>query len=312
MAQRNLIMSLAKVIIAVAWADRQLSTEEVNHLKRLLLRVPVGSNSDGVLTANESAELDVYLHSPVSGEERNALIANLRDQIKAPHERQLALALIEELISADGVVTPDERGVLKHIRSTLDPQSTNPLIPILRTFGFFNDPQPPTLPREELIGDYVNNRIFFNIRQQILVRDEYSHIGLSDETARQMSLGLGMLLLVAIADGPLNDEERVRIEATLHETWGLSDLHFKMIRDVIDQEINDLSLFQLTNQYRLRTNHVEQLNLLNHLCITAISDGEINAAESAIIGQIANSFGMRNEELIAAKEYAKKFAKRLA
>ena len=40
MSDRNLIFTLAKVIIAAAWADGQVSHEEVNSLKDLLFQLP--------------------------------------------------------------------------------------------------------------------------------------------------------------------------------------------------------------------------------------------------------------------------------
>ena len=35
MANQNLIMSLAKAVIAAAWADGNVTNEEINHLKGL-------------------------------------------------------------------------------------------------------------------------------------------------------------------------------------------------------------------------------------------------------------------------------------
>ena len=42
MPNKNLILTLAKVVIAAAWADGQMTPEEVNSLKEMLVWLPSG------------------------------------------------------------------------------------------------------------------------------------------------------------------------------------------------------------------------------------------------------------------------------
>ncbi len=71
MSSENLIVSLAKVLIAAAWADGELNNEEVNIMKDLLYQLPTGSASgNSFYTAREWSEIEMYLDSPVPPEER--------------------------------------------------------------------------------------------------------------------------------------------------------------------------------------------------------------------------------------------------
>lgn len=110
MAKHPLAMALAKVIIAAAWADGELTLDEINDLKRLLAELGQTSGNFA-LTAEEWAELEIYLHSPVEAAERARLIADLRDLIATPAERQIAINAIDRLLAADRVLTPAERAV---------------------------------------------------------------------------------------------------------------------------------------------------------------------------------------------------------
>jgi len=62
MSDKNLILTLAKVIIAAAWADGEMTLEEINSLKELLFRLP---RAGGVqITGREWAMLEMYIESP--------------------------------------------------------------------------------------------------------------------------------------------------------------------------------------------------------------------------------------------------------
>ena len=59
----TLTFKLAKLMIAVSWADGKIDNSEVNALKELLFSLPE-------LDAKEWAELEIYMDSPVVESER--------------------------------------------------------------------------------------------------------------------------------------------------------------------------------------------------------------------------------------------------
>ena len=72
MSDKNLILTLAKVIVAAAWADGEMTLEEINSLKDLLFQLP---HAGGVqITGREWARLEMYIESPVGAAERARLV----------------------------------------------------------------------------------------------------------------------------------------------------------------------------------------------------------------------------------------------
>ena len=69
MPDRNLILSLAKVAIATAWADGEITQKEINSVKEVLMRLPnsggkSGPQSDGARVCHAG---DVRAHARRGG-----------------------------------------------------------------------------------------------------------------------------------------------------------------------------------------------------------------------------------------------------
>jgi hypothetical protein len=120
MSNKPLAKALAKVIIAAAWADNHLAPDEINSLKHMLAELGQGTGrGDLELTANDWAELDIYLYSPVEEAERARLVQDLAMTLRGPADRKLALEALEHMLHADRVVTEEERQVAEEIRQAL-------------------------------------------------------------------------------------------------------------------------------------------------------------------------------------------------
>jgi len=104
MPDRKFIMDLAKLLVAAAWADGELKNEEINSLKDLLF------NLEDV-TGDEWSQLEIYMDSPVSSEEREELLWTVLEKIKSEEDKELVVTTLEKLFQADGVVTEEEKAV---------------------------------------------------------------------------------------------------------------------------------------------------------------------------------------------------------
>jgi uncharacterized membrane protein YebE (DUF533 family) len=62
-ARKDLIMTLAKALIAAAWSDGEISLDERNCLKELLFNLRE-------LTARDWASLEIYMAAPLEVEEK--------------------------------------------------------------------------------------------------------------------------------------------------------------------------------------------------------------------------------------------------
>jgi uncharacterized tellurite resistance protein B-like protein len=301
MARRQLVMALAKVIIAAAWADHDLSNDEINNLKQLLLRLRVGTGNEGQLTASESAEIDIYMAAPVGAEERARLVQDLADQLNGPNDRQLAIAALDELFGADGVIAPEERAVAKEIQSALQQVDMNIFARLGRmvggAVGASRDPQ----RREALIGDFLRNRIYFGVRQRLKLQPD-AELGISDDEARRLALAGGLLAYIAAVDKQIAENERETIEQVLQKSWGISVTASALVAEVaLSEAARSIDFFQLTNEFRTTAPREQRLRFLDAAFAVAAADGIVSSEESAEISRIAQSIGLTHGEFVAAK-----------
>src|SRR5512139_1006829 len=120
MPDRNLILSLAKVAIAAAWADGQITQAEINSVKEVLMRLPnSGGKAGPQLTAREFAMLEMYARMPVAADERARLLAELQAAKWTPADRELAIVALTSLVQADGAVTSDEQAVIAEVTAAI-------------------------------------------------------------------------------------------------------------------------------------------------------------------------------------------------
>ncbi|MDX1521927.1 MAG: hypothetical protein R3264_09895, partial [Anaerolineae bacterium] len=204
MADKDLLITLGKVIIAAAWADGKISMEEVNCLKDILFRMPhVNSDQEMQLTAREWARLEIYIESPVEESERARLVEELRSQLRTPRDRDLVYTTLDELIKADGVVTEDELAVEQEIRQALDDVNLSLIGQLGRLFKGPIERRSEAVAhapnREHYFEEYIRNKVYYKVQQRLhLANDAFSSI--SDEALRKLSLAGGLMARVANID----------------------------------------------------------------------------------------------------------------
>ncbi|MFN2224278.1 MAG: hypothetical protein ACK2UH_17105 [Candidatus Promineifilaceae bacterium] len=99
MSDKDLILKLARVLIAVAWADGQVSNEEINSLKDLLFRLRASGFDDSIqFSAQEWARLDMYIETPVGDEERARLVVDLQNSLRSAADKRLVAEALQRLV----------------------------------------------------------------------------------------------------------------------------------------------------------------------------------------------------------------------
>ena len=89
-----------KALLALAWADGELSNQELNCLKNLALKFR--------LPAWSWTELAPYLDDPITPQEGQDIIKNFLVLISSPKEKQLLLDSLREMANADKHISSDE------------------------------------------------------------------------------------------------------------------------------------------------------------------------------------------------------------
>ena len=116
----TLTFKLAKLMIAVSWADGKIDNSEVNALKELLFSIPK-------LDARQWAELEIYMDSPVDESERGFLLEDVLAALRNTSEKNQVLETLEALIAVDGKVSEEEKTVFRELKSAIESRQTGVL-----------------------------------------------------------------------------------------------------------------------------------------------------------------------------------------
>ncbi|HZD58665.1 MAG TPA: TerB family tellurite resistance protein [Anaerolineales bacterium] len=297
MARPRLIMALAKVIIAAAWADGQMTNEEINSLKDLLFRMPE-------MSARDWAALDIYIDSPVSEAGRMRLVEELKTALSSPADKTLAISKLDEVVSADGVVSEEEFAAIDEIGSAIGEVDVS----IFGTLGRLlrgpvqrrSEAVTEAHNRELYLEDFIKNRIFYNVRRRLALGE--SGLDLPETEVRKLSLAGGLMARVAYVDRDVGNSEFDAVVTALQENWDISQEAATLVAEVaIDEISKDLDYYRLTRQFFERTTEAERVGFLDVLFAVAGADGQLSYEETEEIRTISKMLKLTHRQFIDAK-----------
>jgi uncharacterized tellurite resistance protein B-like protein len=297
MPKSKVIMSLAKVMIAAAWVDGEVTTEEVNSLKDLLFQLPD-------MTASDWAELEIYVDAPVGEAERSRLVEELRAALSNPSDKAQAMAVLDEVISADGEVTEDEKFVTEGVKEAIK----NANVGIFGQMGrMLRGPVSrrsqvvASAPNRELeMDDFVRNRIFFQLRRRLELDDV--EIDIPEAMLRKLSLAGGLMARVAYVDRQIDDGEFDAMVTNLRQNWGIAEIEAHLVAEVALSQIGkNLDYYRLSRGFFECTTEEERVKFLDVLFAVADGDGRVSYEETEEIRTIATVLKLTHKQFIDAK-----------
>lgn len=293
MADNDLILALGKVIIAAAWSDGAISEDEETCLKDLLWRLPA-------LHAQQWHELEIYLDSPVDAAERERLVAELSQLVNSPEQRDLAFSTLEEMVNADGTLTPGEQDVVAEIKSGLEKAdvglwgSLSRMLIGRRTQATAGAPN-----REAYLNDFVRNRVYYNLRQHLQAENIDWHI--SDAELRRLGLAGGLLALVARVSPDVAEAEKAMMVGALQRAWSLAPESAQFVVEIALADGEKLDLYRLVRELAEVTTEEERRAFLDVVFAVAAADGQASFEEIEEIRLIAQGLKLSHQEFIEAK-----------
>jgi uncharacterized tellurite resistance protein B-like protein len=291
------VLTLAKVLVAAAWADGELSHDEVNSMKRdLLTRIPN-------LSTQQWASVAIYMESPVDEAERTRLVQQLRSQITTPLGKQLVFDALDDLVAADGQVGEEERRVVDDVKAAIESGNSAGVGKVSRLFKGRSAPAPATIQgpnREVFLDEYIQNRVYYVIRRRL----DQAGVApkLSDAEIRKLSLAGGMMAVVARTNPQVAEQEKAVMTSTLQQNWRLNDEQATFLVDVaVSQQPADLDSFRLADGFAAVSDYDERGQLVDALFAIAAADGAVNNDEVETIRGMANALVLTHERFIEAK-----------
>jgi uncharacterized tellurite resistance protein B-like protein len=294
MPNEILIMTLAKVLIAAAWADGEPSHEEINSMKDLLFRLPQ-------LSSRQWASLLMYIETPVDPAERARLVEELQNSIRTPEDRDLALEMLDELMRADGQVTQEEEQVAAEIKAAIESVDVGLLARLVKDLAGRRTRAVAGAPnREDYFEDYVKNKVYYGVRRRLDLGEAELDVG--DDLLRALSLAGGMMAQVARVNPDVTDAEVATMADALQTHWHLAPEQAAFVAEVAVSETASLfDQYRLARQFANACDYQERVEFLDVLFAVAAADGEATYEEIEEIRAIAQSLKLTHQDFIEAK-----------
>jgi uncharacterized tellurite resistance protein B-like protein len=297
MAEKQFVLDLAKLVIAVAWADGTLVSEELNAVKDLLFTIPD-------LTGEDWQQLELYIESPVTPEEREELLKRVVSSIRWTEEKQLVINTITRLVEADGALTPAEAVALAQVKGDVEKASTGLLAHLTQTVqgavGKRRSRVGAGPNREERLDDFIKNRVYYHLVTELEKRGQ--RVNLPDEQIRKLCLAAGLMAHVAWVDREVSSEEKHTMTQALRERWNLSDVEAKLVTEIgCSQAVKGLDLVRLGWNFFDQTTRQERNDFVRALFQVANATQKTSSEEIKAIEFIAKSLKLAHQEFIEAK-----------
>ncbi|MHC4643134.1 MAG: tellurite resistance TerB family protein [Planctomycetota bacterium] len=297
MPGREFILNLAKLLIAAAWADGELQNEEVNALKDLLF------NLEDV-TGDEWAQLEIYMDSPVSPEEKINLLRSVLAQIKSEEDKELVAATMEKLVRADGVVTEEEKAVLEEVKNAVWDMNFGLLARVSKMIKTAvtrrGDTYDSAAQRESRIDDYIENNIYYHLKSE----SEKKGIifDLPPEQVKKLCLAAGLLARISAVDSDISEDEKQAIRDVLTSQWNLNEQQAQIVTQIsCDRTLKGLDYFRLSRGFFDCTSLDERRSFIKSLFRIANASEKTSYDETEEIRKIATSLKLTHKDFIEAK-----------
>lgn len=305
MNERELILKLARVIIAIAWIDGEISNEEINCLKDLLFSLRKSGFDDVMqFNAQEWARLDMYIESPVGEEERERLVVDLQNSLRSPEDKQVALNALENMVHADGIVSDEEKTRLIEIKQAIESVEVGAIGGLQRLLGgamqrrlkaVANAPN-----RETYFEDFVKNKVYYSVSQRLAA--EGKRLDISDGDLRKLSLVGGLMAKIAYQDREVSDDEFQQMVDAIESNWNLSQEEAIFVSEVAVNALDvTYDTFRMIRELTASTTYEERKEILYTLFAVAAADGDISFDETEEIRIMARSLELTHSDFIDAK-----------
>lgn len=305
MSEREIILKLARVIIAVAWSDGEMSNDEVNCLKDLLFTMRQSGFDDVLqISGQEWARLDMYIETPVDEAERGRLVADLQNALRSPDEKQFALNALQRMAEADGVVSDGEKDAVAAISEAIESVEMGFLGGLQRVVGGAMQRRADAVAgapnREAYFDDFIKNKVYYSVSQRL--RENDRELNISDEDLRTLSLVGGLMAKIAQLDRQVTEAEFESMINIIQTNWNLGLEEATFVTEVAVSSIDvTYDTFRMMREIATGASIEERQRVLVTLFAVANSDGDMSFDEVEEIRMIARGLDLSHKDFIDAK-----------
>ena len=299
--KRSQLLTLAKVLIAAAWADGEISIEEKNCLKDIIFII---LDRDAPLTGQDWSLLELYMDSPVGDAERARLVADLQDAIRTPEDRQFVFDALEQMMQADGVTEVEEERIVQEIEKAIEDSKSGFMDGINRLFGGAMQRRSAVVAnapnREAYYDDFLKNKVYYEVNLRL--RENGQSLDLSEAELRRLGLAGGLMARIAEVDRIVTDDERQAMVNLLQNHWQLSYESAVFVADVAVSSLDvNYDYYRMTREFATSTTPDERRRFLVVLFMIAAADGGVSFEETEEIRLVSRGINLTHQDFINAK-----------
>jgi uncharacterized tellurite resistance protein B-like protein len=302
---RERMLSLAKVLIAAAWADGEITMDEKNCLKDIIFHL---SDTGVQLSAQEWEMLEMYIEAPVETAERARLVADLQDAIRTPAERDYVLGALQQMALADGLSGEDEQQVISEISRAVQEADTGLLDGLSRLLGRTMSRRSAAVAnapnREAYFNDYLRNKVYYETNR--ILQDEGRSLDLTDDEMRKLGLAGGLMARIAQVDEVVSDTEFEAMADIIASTWQLDREAAVFVANVAVSSLDfSYDYHRMTREFASSTTLDERQRFLVALFLVAGAEDGASFDETEEIRMVARGINVSHQDFINAKLRAK-------
>lgn len=290
--KNSLEFKLAKLLIAAAWADGDIHTDEINVLKDLIFNLAGISGEDWQL-------LELYMDSPVSEEETLHLLEDVMAMVSNSSDKLLISNTLRELIESDGNATKEEEQFIKKVEQALAGVRTNPVSMLggfLKKSLSFKSKDVPK--REKHFHEYVKNTVYYQLHHD----DKHRKFTVDDSFLRKLCLKAGLLARVCFQDGEPDAEEIKTVTNVLKELGNISEEEASMLVEAgFNRAARGLDYGHICRSYFEITEYEERCDFLNVLFKAAAASNGSCHEEIETIRDISIHLKIPHSKFVEAK-----------
>ncbi len=297
MTKKTFVMDLARLMISAAWADGELSNDEVNALKDLLFTIED-------VSARDWKVLEMYMDSPVTEAETQELLERVVGGIQSHDDRVLVLETLQRLFSVDGTVTPEERDLFQEIEAAVSAAGTEILSKFSKALRSAMRQRATRTKssclRETNLEDYVKNTIYYQLRE--MQSETGVQMDLPEAELRKLCFATGLLAHIANVDSDMSNEEREAMRKIIAQDWNLSAQQADLLVCIsCDRTTRGLDYFRLSHGFFDCTTFDERRDFLKTLFKIANASDKTSNDEIEEIRRVAKSLKLSHQDFIDAK-----------
>ena len=290
----TLLFKLAKLMIAVAWADGEIEDSEINALKEVLFSLPE-------LDAREWAELEVYMDSPVEESERELLLENVLAALRTTSDKNKVVQTIETLIASDGHVSEEEKIFFSELKAAIKSKQTGVLGLFSQLTGGIikkqREREKDSILREQHLEDFIRNKILYDVRRNF---PEITKI--SEDQLKKLCSASALLGRVAFVDGDFSQKEFETLVSLLMTEWNLTEPDANLLAEIVRRRVMEgVDYHYITHTFFEQTTPEERKDFIKCLFQMANASEKTSSEEIEEIRTIAHSLKIEHADFIDAK-----------